>query len=396
MAKVVSISSLENYVKTEEKDWCVEGYLLYAQEPKEFKSGNGQFLRFGLMDAKDQNERISGVIWNDACDGIYPLLKEASDNECMIRITSPNVKYSNPNFKKKGFPDVEITFEDGLEVVHDNVRSSDVVTIDTLVPGMNVSIHGIVLSGNHNSKYNTFRFTVVDDSNHSVNCTCWKVFDSDSLPSVGDLVTLRNVSVESFSVISLSVPISTRIIELDDSKREQELRGWYENIDNHTLISLSQMNVDYRISGRTSIRSLCSSKFINNKAYGVIKGIITEFKESYYMACSDTRKKCIEFGDGNWVYEKNNDISISGRPVKQKMIQCTIMDATQSISCIIFNSLARIMNPCMEHNMMFMKLCVRELEDEPGQFSAILNDFCTKIDCKKEMAYWESMEKLLS
>ena len=110
MSTLVQISHLEDYISPENNEWFVEAFVSFCSQKKKFGNKNGQYVRFGLVDSN--NVKLSGVIWNEACDIFYESIQEAFRENCLLRITSPKVKYTNKKFQLKGYCDYEISLND--------------------------------------------------------------------------------------------------------------------------------------------------------------------------------------------------------------------------------------------------------------------------------------------
>lgn len=325
--------------------WQIRAQVMKKGDIRKWSNARGEGKLFSFDLADDQGGEIRCTLFKEGVDKYYDMLVEGKTYTLSrLQLKPANKQYNTCN------NDYELSGDanSNIELCTDEIKVSlsyNFTAISELQNsiGNSVDVIGIITEIKEPRTVNTKRgdqvpvrdITIVDDSNASVSCSIWgKSADTFDKP-VGTAVAMKGVRVGDFNGVSLSAMGSTVIVYNPEHDRAHELAGWYAGGNAANVTSLST-------GGGGGARGPRENKTLNQiKEEDMGRGekpdwfssraMVTFIKHDatwHYVAAPESKKKCVDNGDGTWVCEAEGKTYQDNEIIRRYILSLTMSDHT--------------------------------------------------------------------
>jgi replication factor A1 len=176
---------------------------------------------------------------------------------------------------------------------------------------------------------------IADDSNASVQCTLWGRSAESFDHGIGTIVCFKGVKVGDFNGVSLSSMGSTQISVSPDISRGHELKAWYDggNATNATSLSTgggggNRGPKEKKTLGQIKDENLGTGEKPDWFETRAMVSFIKHDGTWMYVAAPESKKKCIDNGDGTWTCEAENRTYQNHEVIRRYILSLTLNDHT--------------------------------------------------------------------
>jgi len=326
--------------------WTIRAKVMKKGDVRTWSNARGEGKLFSFELADDQGGEIKCTLFRDGADKFFDMIKEGNT----YVISRANLKPANAQYNTckndyelngDGNTNIEQAQEDIKVTVNYDFKSiGDLTNVGV---GSTIDIIGAVTEVKDVRTVNTKRgdsvsvrdLVICDDSNASVSCSLWgsncENFDSQ----IGTIVCMKGVKVGDFNGVSLSAMGSTQIAISPDIPRAHEIKGWYDGGNATNITSLST-------GGGGGTRGPKESKTLGQiKEEDMGRGEKPDWFETtamvsfikhdatwHYVAAPESKKKCVDNGDGTWSCEAENKTYQNHEVIRRYILSLTLNDHT--------------------------------------------------------------------
>jgi len=176
--------------------------------------------------------------------------------------------------------------------------------------------------------------TLCDDSNSAVSMTLWGKTAENLNAKEGQVIAFKGCKVSEYNGRSVSSMGSTQITENPDIPRAHDLVGWFSGGGSTQVQTISTGGGGGGARGATPQKVLAQIRSDDlgrgdKPDWFESRGTVSFIKHDatwHYVACPETKKKCVDNGDGTWTCEAVNKTYQNHEVMRRYILSITLND----------------------------------------------------------------------